>query len=192
MLACAGEWLNVFWERRMAVNPAASDPYAVLQVVHSAEPEVIRAAYRALATKWHPDRGASAERMVAINAAWRVLGDAGRRAAYDRSNLGDSAPIHQEAPEHAPESGLPPRRPREVERAETVIDFGRYAGWTVAALVDHDPDYLVWLARTPIGRRLAPEIDAALVHREADAATLAPTPVRRSMSFIRRRVVEAR
>lgn len=56
----------------------------------------------------------------------------------------------------------------------SVLDFGRYSGWTVGALVDHDPNYLGWLARTPIGRRLAPEINAALERRAAETAALQP------------------
>ena len=44
-----------------------SDPYRILQVVPDAEPEVIRAAYRALALKYHPDlAAASQERMATM------------------------------------------------------------------------------------------------------------------------------
>ena len=60
-----------------------NDLYEVLQVRRGAEPEVIRAAYRALARKHHPDFGGSPERMAAINEAWAILGDQARRAAYD-------------------------------------------------------------------------------------------------------------
>lgn len=62
------------------------DLYKTLQVDSEADPEVIQAAYRRLAQKWHPDiaGGAEAEiRMVAINRAWEVLGDPAKRAAYD-------------------------------------------------------------------------------------------------------------
>ena len=64
----------------------APDPYKVLQVDPEAEDEVIQAAYRRLAQKYHPDvaTGPDADaRMSAINAAWEVLGDPGRRAAFD-------------------------------------------------------------------------------------------------------------
>jgi curved DNA-binding protein CbpA len=66
------------------------DYYAILQVQPSAEPEVIRAAYRQLARKYHPDRQpppqrAEAERRLQlINEAYEVLSDAEKRAAYDR------------------------------------------------------------------------------------------------------------
>jgi curved DNA-binding protein CbpA len=63
------------------------DPYKILQVDPEAEDEVIAAAYRRLARKYHPDTASGVEnlgRMEAINAAWEVLGDPGRRAAHDR------------------------------------------------------------------------------------------------------------
>jgi curved DNA-binding protein CbpA len=63
------------------------DPYKVLQVDPEAEDEVIQAAYRRLAQKYHPDRSPNADgmaRMVAINAAWELVRDPTRRAAYDR------------------------------------------------------------------------------------------------------------
>jgi len=69
-------------------NVLTPDHYQTLQVTRDAEPEVIERAYKALARKYHPDRaqGSANEataRMQAVNEAYRVLGDAGRRAAYD-------------------------------------------------------------------------------------------------------------
>jgi curved DNA-binding protein CbpA len=64
-----------------------ADPYKTLQVDPEAEDEVIAAAYRRLARKYHPDVAAtpvSAARMAAINAAWELIGDPLRRAAFDR------------------------------------------------------------------------------------------------------------
>jgi curved DNA-binding protein CbpA len=66
---------------------ASPDPYKALQVDPEAEDEVIAAAYRRLARKYHPDVAGGAEaaaRMAAINAAWEVVGDPVRRAAFDR------------------------------------------------------------------------------------------------------------
>ncbi|MGZ8515577.1 MAG: J domain-containing protein, partial [Candidatus Limnocylindrales bacterium] len=60
-----------------------ADLYEVLQVHRRAELDVIRAAYRALARKHHPDFGGDGARMVAINDAWRVLSDNEARAVYD-------------------------------------------------------------------------------------------------------------
>jgi curved DNA-binding protein CbpA len=64
------------------------DPYKVLQVDPEAEDEVIEAAYRRLARKYHPDVAPgpeSQDRMVRINQAWEMLKDSTRRAAVDRA-----------------------------------------------------------------------------------------------------------
>jgi hypothetical protein len=61
--------------------------YKVLQVDSSAEPEVIEAAYRRLARKYHPDVNPApdaAARMTDLTAAYGVLRDPDRRAALDR------------------------------------------------------------------------------------------------------------
>jgi curved DNA-binding protein CbpA len=62
------------------------NPYAVLQVDPSADHEVVRAAYRALARIHHPDVGHDDARrvMVALNRAWELLGDPTRRREVDR------------------------------------------------------------------------------------------------------------
>ena len=62
------------------------DPYKTLQVDTEAEAEVIAAAYRRLALKYHPDTAGpdASPRMAAINAAWEILGDPVRRAMFDR------------------------------------------------------------------------------------------------------------
>lgn len=174
-----------------------NDLYEVLQVRRGAEPEVIRAAYRALARKHHPDFGGAPERMATINEAWAILGDQARRAAYDAGSLGTApaspstvatpGPATSTPPPSGTGRGLAGRRSQDKPGAGTVLDFGRYAGWTVASLVDHDPDYLEWLARTPIGRRLTAEIEEALARRAREAAALRPTvqPLQRRRSFIR-------
>ena len=70
------------------------DYYEALQVHPSADPEVIQAAYRRLAQKYHPDvyHGPDAQkRMTAINQAYAVLGDPAQRLVYDRQRHGGSA-----------------------------------------------------------------------------------------------------
>ena len=64
------------------------DYYRTLGVLDDAEDIVIKAAYRALAQRYHPDRwaGNAAEatrRMSAINEAYAVLSDPEKRRAYD-------------------------------------------------------------------------------------------------------------
>jgi DnaJ-domain-containing protein 1 len=47
--------------------------HAVLHLLPSAPPEVVRAAYKALAMKHHPDHGGDTEAMQKINEAYRRL-----------------------------------------------------------------------------------------------------------------------
>jgi DnaJ domain len=59
------------------------DPFAALELPPGASAQEIGAAYRALAKRWHPDRGggaAAAARMAEINAAYDVL----RAGAWQR------------------------------------------------------------------------------------------------------------
>src|SRR5215218_8897326 len=70
---------------------AGPDPYAVLGVGRGASAGEVRRAYLALARRHHPDahaegpeRAAAERRMQDVNAAWAVLGDPARRAAFDR------------------------------------------------------------------------------------------------------------
>jgi curved DNA-binding protein CbpA len=70
--------------------------YQVLGVSRRATAGELRAAWRKLARQYHPDRceggPESQARMAAINLAYQVLGDADRRAAYDRSLDGTRRP----------------------------------------------------------------------------------------------------
>lgn len=60
--------------------------YDVLGVPSTASPALVHDAYVELARRHHPDvAGGDANRMQAINAAWRTLGDPARRALYDQS-----------------------------------------------------------------------------------------------------------
>jgi hypothetical protein len=63
--------------------------YDLLKVDRQAAPEGVRAAYRSLAQRYHPDKrpgSADAVRvMAALNEAYAVLSDPQRRASYDRA-----------------------------------------------------------------------------------------------------------
>ncbi len=65
-----------------------TDHYQVLGLSPQASHEEVRAAYLRLMRASHPDTSPddpeAAERARQANAAWEVLGDAARRAAYDR------------------------------------------------------------------------------------------------------------
>lgn len=66
---------------------ARSTHYDCLKVAPDAPPEVVRAAYKALAQKFHPDRNAdpnSTVMMALLNDAYRVLSDPELRLEYDR------------------------------------------------------------------------------------------------------------
>jgi len=67
------------------------DPYATLGVKRDASPEAIRAAYRKLAKKHHPDlnpgKPEAAEKFKAISAAHELLSDPEKRARFDRGEI---------------------------------------------------------------------------------------------------------
>lgn len=88
----------------------AASHYQRLGVTPSASTEEIRTAYRALASRLHPDHAAgssAAERSLAerrmreINESWRVLQDTTRRRAYDDSRVGAAS---RRPPERGPAS----------------------------------------------------------------------------------------
>ena len=209
----------------------APDPYKILQVDPEAEDEVIQAAYRRLAQKYHPDRAAGSEaveRMVAINAAWELIGEPDRRMAYDlsvrhRQSAGQvggpgasspggpssrpTAPPGTPSADHATGPGAerqsgwapPGSQPRPAETVSpdwtsgrsttgggydaatmrapdglgaagpppgnasgSVLNFGRYAGWSLGEISRADMEYIEWLDRVPIGRTYREEIDPIL------------------------------
>lgn len=199
-------------------GPSPSDPYKTLQVDSEAEDEVIAAAYRRLARKYHPDAAGAdaAPRMAAINAAWEILGDPARRAAFDRERAVAAAmerarasaaaspatsrpPTDPRTPGSPPAPArtrpTPPRPPETVSRDWTtgrssvgggydasmrtadgdgaagpppgnpsgsLLNFGRYNGWSLGEIARSDLEYIEWLDRTPIGRPYRDEIDGLL------------------------------
>lgn len=91
---------------------AAATHYQILGVARDAEDIVIRAAYKAMIIKYHPDKftggDAQAERMAkAINEAYAVIGDQQKRAEYDADFERDfvETPGSGE-PTHSPSDGL--------------------------------------------------------------------------------------
>jgi len=177
---------------------ASGDLYKVLQVDPEAEREVIRAAYRTLALKHHPDLSAgSHDRMAALNHAWGILRSVSARAAYDQARA-----EARRTPEVQRKPGVPkPEQPKPVASDEiraplpatppgtpsgSVLDFGRYAGWSLGQIASADPVYLEWLARTPIGRSFNREIHALLATRAAAPLARVAAAERRSRRFRRR------
>jgi hypothetical protein len=95
--------------------------YDRLGVDPHAEQEEIRAAYRQVARRYHPDSGSSpsAARMTAINEAWEVLGDVARRASYDASLVAIPARVVRPVVDEPP--------------SEEDVDLGedRHARWAI-------------------------------------------------------------
>lgn len=77
--------------------------YAVLGIPVDADDETIRGAYRLLARRYHPDRGAgsSSEKFRLIAEAYETLSDPGRRRVYDLSFVPSARPasLFQESAE---------------------------------------------------------------------------------------------
>jgi molecular chaperone DnaJ len=146
------------------------DLYAVLGVGRTADAGEIRAAYRRRARRHHPDLGGDEQRMMVLNKAWHVLGNADRRAAYDARRSG--------------------RKSTTVKSRDgyTVLDFGRYEGWSLREIAGEDDNYLEWLRRTPAGRVLNREISQILDHREDayEEFRVAPVATKRRRSWRRR------
>ena len=225
------------------------DHYKVLQVDPEAEDEVIQAAYRRLAQKYHPDvvgpGPASAGRMAAINKAYETLRDPARRRAYDRERMaaapgtaqasaagpppatGEAQPGrpsgststarpagHRTTPgsrKNGPEesspgdwtsgrstqgSGYNPAEMRTKdgfgaagrppgEPSGSVLNFGRFAGWSLGEIARRDLDYVEWLDRSPIGRQYRDEID--LILRKAGRRRSAGAEAQQRRGLFRRR-----
>ncbi|HEU0245301.1 MAG TPA: J domain-containing protein [Candidatus Limnocylindrales bacterium] len=243
-----------------------ADPYKTLQVDPEAEDEVIEAAYRRLARKYHPDVAPGPEaqdRMVRINQAWEMLRDPSRRAAVDRARArtagsaaraaaaeararataqargtyqpqassprpaaptyGSQGGVYARQPNGVPSWGFPggidPTDPDPGSRTQfmspnwtsgrstdghaydqgtmgspqgdgaagpppgnpfgSVLNFGRYAGWSLGEIGRADLEYLEWLDRMPIGRTYQAEIDEILrSHRRRTTAPTAKDPQR--------------
>jgi DnaJ-class molecular chaperone len=67
------------------------DSYQILGVSPQASASEIRAAYRCMAKRCHPDMGGTHEQMLLIIAAWEVLSDPGKKAAHDEARISAAA-----------------------------------------------------------------------------------------------------
>src|SRR4030042_3921632 len=93
------------------------DYYEILQVSPSAEPEVIEAAYKKLAQKYHPDVNKSptaTEKMKKINMAHDVLGDPVQRKRYHAEWLQRKRGKTSYTGTHAPDRPKPVVKPSRI------------------------------------------------------------------------------
>ncbi|MCP9816655.1 J domain-containing protein [Synechococcus sp. GreenBA-s] len=72
---------------------AAPDPYQVLGVAPLATAAEIKAAYRALVKRHHPDTGGDDQTILELNAAWEVLRDVDRRRRHDQLRGGPAGSV---------------------------------------------------------------------------------------------------
>jgi hypothetical protein len=115
---------------------AKEDLYAILGVSPDSEDIVIKAAYRALMRRYHPDTNNDADALARareINAAYAVLEDQQKRAAYDasrkasrtRSQAGDNPKKEESASAKPKEPSQPP--PKTPPAEQSTPQTGR--GW---------------------------------------------------------------
>ncbi len=147
------------------------DVYRVLQIDPAAHEVVVRAAYRALAALYHPDRDATAlatHRMAELNDAYAKVRTRDLRDAYDqlrrhRAGTGSGSVVI------AGTSAQPGRSQgaSSIDHSGQTLDFGRYVGWSIQQLATHDPDYLIWLSRHSSGIRYRRTIEELLARTKA-------------------------
>ena len=100
--------------------------YQTLQVTSQASQQEIKQAYRRLAKQFHPDSGVVAnncDRIIALNAAYEVLGDTQSRRIYDRQiQLGCNDTSFVTRQTRTAQAQQQYRRHRQAEKARWVDD----------------------------------------------------------------------
>gem|GEM_PF-2083017 len=139
-------------------NSPLTDYYQLFGVAPTASEAEIKAAYRRLALRWHPDRNggdAAAEaQFKGINEAYQTLGDPERRARYDLTRFyaafGETPPTprpRREPRRPPPPGGYSPRRP--AYRTPNAAEWRLWGRWGVVIAVFLS---LLILAKEPIDR----------------------------------------
>lgn len=77
--------------------------------------------------------------------------------AVGRVPLGGFSSGAASRPDGEGAAGPPPGNP-----SGSVLNFGRYAGWSIGEIARTEIEYLEWLDRMPIGRTYQQEIDELL------------------------------
>ncbi|MEM9035993.1 MAG: J domain-containing protein [Actinomycetota bacterium] len=132
-----------------------ADHYEVLGVDRDANAAEIRRAYLGRARALHPDRWTDrseadrrkAERaMQDVNEAWRVLGDAGSRAKYDRPRPSSPPPRPGARPGSSASTPRPPRPPRRPVDGVAPEPVGAKPPGALASFVAAMAPYLILAA----------------------------------------------
>ena len=92
--------------------------YETLGLAETADPALIRVAYRAAMKKDHPDQGGNGGRAKALNEAYAVLSDPTQRADHDRELA--EARRREEAQRQAKERAAAQAQAQAQARASTV------------------------------------------------------------------------
>jgi curved DNA-binding protein CbpA len=151
--------------------------YQVLMVDPGIDDDLLTTVYRRLVGRLPATYDGSVparDRLRAIEEAYAVLRDPSRRRRYD-VELGIGVDRGASAVTARVAAVIPvvPRPAVTVTQhaaatttvRTSVLDFGRYAGWSLRQIAMRDPDYLEWLRRTPGGRQYQAEIATILSAR---------------------------
>ncbi len=136
--------------------------YENLKVSEKAPEEVIKAAYRVLSMRWHPDKNPGDPRAVRImrilNEAYEVLSDPVKRLAYDATLAGSrpSSSTPPRKPSPSPASAWRPRPARTFSFAIILRNIGRWnPRWALACAAVPVVAFGVFIAGTAARHYLA-------------------------------------
>jgi hypothetical protein len=93
-----------------------------------------------------------------------------------RSSVGGGYDPSMRTPDGMGAAGRPPGDP-----SGSVMNFGRYDGWSLGEIARSDLEYLEWLDRMPIGRPYRDEIDTILRQTGRRRSAAAETRDRRGL-----------
>jgi hypothetical protein len=107
----------------MSHTDVEKDYYSILGAGETASQDEIERLYKRLARQHHPDRGGDAEEMKAINEAYRVLGNAEARRAYDENATSRRSYYSQYQPsKETSRAVVPPFSPPSKRLPDTILD----------------------------------------------------------------------
>jgi hypothetical protein len=137
--SCRHQWVWPARASQVEENGVEQDYYELLQVSAHADVEVIEAAYRRLAQRYHPDRNPgdkhAATMMTLLNQAKEVVTDPLRRAEYDRTRerqargRSNPQPNPTRGRSEPPGSAAQSSSDRDQTSPGTQTDIGRPPSW---------------------------------------------------------------